>query len=207
MSGLDDLKTLITRIEDLLERIRIELRRDVVERVFYLENEIIGLRRELRKMSEAVVAFSSGFQESLAEALIKRDKGLTLRSVTAGLETPAVTAKPEERERKQKVRRAKRRGISIKSTKITKEDALKYLSTEANDTELKILKLLYEDPSYGEKGSTEIAKAIGKVREHTARTLKKLCEFGLLMRQEDKVPYSYYLPKEVSEALKAYFKV
>lgn len=210
LSRPNDLKAFMARVEDLLERVRVELRRDVVERIFYLENEVISLRRELKRLSEVIDAFSSEIHGSLTRVLIERGLGEKPADVhlRLGPEVQVDTVKREEgRGQGVKIKRVRRREVGIKSVKVAKEDVLKYLSAEANDTELKILKLLYENPEYGERGSTEIAKVIGKVREHTARTLKKLCEMGLLVRQEDRIPYSYYLPKEVAEAIKSYFGV
>ncbi|MCX8204252.1 MAG: hypothetical protein N3H31_01135 [Candidatus Nezhaarchaeota archaeon] len=211
LSKLDDVRASLARVEDLLERIRMEFHRDIAERVFYLESEVLNLRRELRRMSDVIDLLFSRFQEGLASFVTKRDSGETFlpKPLSAGPEVQATIARPEEMKPRQKgirVKKAKEREVTTKGVKLTKEEVLKYLSAEANDTELRILKLLYENPEYGKKGSTEMAKAIGKVREHTARTLKRLCELGLLVRQEDKVPYSYYVPKEVAEAIRFHFR-
>lgn len=214
LSRPDDIKAVVDRVEDLLERIRMELRRDVVERVFYLEGELLSLRRELRRLSDAIDSLLSWLQGNLIGSMARRSlsEGTAFRTPLTGPEPRAETASSEEGELRQgrkRVRRAKE-SIGLATTGeiklTTKEDILRYVSVEASDTELKILRLLYEDPEYGKKGSTEIAKAIGRVREHTARMLKKLCELGLLMRNEDRIPYSYYLPREVAEVFKLYLE-
>ncbi len=184
----EDLKATLSRLETLLERLRVEYYRDVIERIFFLESEILNLRREMRRISDVL------------ETLLRRLPRQVEESRLEVVEVPSIKKEgiPSKR---QKTARSRERKVEL-----TKENILRYLESEANDTELKILRLLLENPSYGSKGSTEIAKAIGKVREHTARTLKKLCEKGLLIREETSIPYSYSIPKEVSEALRLFFE-
>lgn len=212
LSRPDDMKAIVNRVEDLLERIRMELHRDVVERVFYLEGELLSLRRELRRLGDAIDSLLSWLQGNLTSSMARRSlsEGIAFRAPLIGPEPRVEAASSEEGELRQGGKRARRAKEGVTTTReirlAAKEDILRYISVEASDTELKILRLLYEDPEYGKKGSTEIAKAIGRVREHTARMLKKLCELGLLMRNEDRIPYSYYLPKEVAEVLKLYLE-
>lgn len=200
-----DLKAILMRMESLLERLRVEYYRDVAERLFYLESELLNLRRELRRLSEAF--------DSLSAVLTPRGETLSTTTSRDLVRTtwtkPLLAIQPPTRleAEKPKVRR-RTRGEATSGSKVqlTREGVLKYLSTKANDTELKILRLLYENPDYGTRGSTEIARAIGKVREHTARTLKRLCDQGLLIREEGGIPFSYAMPREVAEAVKEYFE-
>jgi DNA-binding MarR family transcriptional regulator len=68
-------------------------------------------------------------------------------------------------------------------------------------TEEKILKLLLQDPSYGVEGATGIAKTLGLAREHIARTMKKMVEKGLIIRDETKMPFTYKIPDEIKRKL------
>jgi hypothetical protein len=210
VSGTEWLKNTLSNIESLLERVRAEYHRDLAERLYHLEDEVLSLRRELRRLSEALEPLldvlsprSSRGAYSLRD-LIKR--GLAPEVTEPSQLTPSRLAPSASMEVK-RARPRRKRVLKAEEgrVKLTKEEVLRYLSTEANDTELKVLKLLYEKPDYGSRGSTEIARAIGRVREHTARTLKKLCERGLLLREEDHVPFTYSMPAEVAEAVSAYF--
>lgn len=209
MSRADDLREALLRVENLLERLRVESHRDVAERLFYLEHEVLGLRRELRRLSDILESLYSALTAPRGLLEAQRLRDLTSREmfsepVRSTGPTPAIL---EERAKPRRRRTSRpERKETFGKVELTKDSVLRYLTTEANDTELKILRLLYENPDYGNKGSTEIAKAIGKVREHTARTLKKLCEKGLLIREEGGIPYAYALPREVAEAVKAYLE-
>lgn len=210
MSGTEWLKNTLSNIESLLERVRAEYHRDLAERLYHLEDEVLSLRRELRRLSEAleplldVLSPRSPRGAYSLHDLIKRSLASEVTEssqLTPSRLAPAASMEVKRaRPRRKRVLKAEEGRV-----KLTKEEVLRYLSTEANDTELKVLKLLYEKPDYGSRGSTEIARAIGRVREHTARTLKKLCERGLLLREEDHVPFTYSMPAEVAEAVSAYF--
>ncbi|RLF11155.1 MAG: hypothetical protein DRJ98_04240 [Thermoprotei archaeon] len=212
MSGVEDLRAAILRVENLLERIRVEYYRDVAERMFYLESEILNLRREFRRLNEALETLASQLRPGRAEVTGLRDLTAPLSLEerpprapvsTTAMPTPVVAERP--RPQRRRATRPVKPSVSER-VELTREGVLKFLTTEANDTELGILRILYENPDYGSRGSTEIARAIGKVREHTARTLKKLCERGLLVREEGGIPFTYSLPREVAEALKVYLE-
>ncbi len=70
---------------------------------------------------------------------------------------------------------------------------------ELSETEIMILKYLAEHP--GTRSATPIASAIGKAREHVARTLKKLTEKGYIRRDETTWPYTYELTEEARQLL------
>lgn len=198
LSGEKDLKEIFLKIENLLERLRLEYHRDVADRIFYVEGELLDIKRGLRRINETL------------ELLVNQLKPMRVEVV--GERKPLEEAAKSEVV-PTKVQAPRRKSVSIrritgvtKPVTVTSESTLKFLTSEANDTELKVLKLLYERPEYGSKGSTEIAKAIDKVREHTARTLKKLCENGFLIRDESSTPFTYTIPKEVAKALKEHLK-
>jgi len=199
-----ELKAILMRIESLLERLRVEYYRDVAERLFYLESELLNLRRELRRLGEVIESLSSALPTQGGPLSVTETRDFVRKTWPKPPQIIQPSAKAEVG--RPRARRKTTRGEAYRGVELTKEGVLRYLSTEANDTELKILKLLYENPDYGTRGSTEIARAIGKVREHTARTLKKLCDRGLLMREEGGIPFSYSMPREVAEAVKEYFE-
>jgi len=209
LNRVDDLREVLLRVENLLERLRVEYHRDVAERLFYLEHDVLSLRRELRRLSDVLESLYSALMPHRGRLETQGFRDLASRGVFS---EPVRSASPasmilEERAkpRRRRASRPERKEVSGR-VELTKDGVLRYLTTEANDTELRILRLLYENPDYGNRGSTEIARAIGKVREHTARTLKKLCEKGLLIREEGGIPYAYSLPREVAEAVKAYLE-
>ncbi|MDH5806685.1 MAG: helix-turn-helix domain-containing protein [Candidatus Methanomethylicaceae archaeon] len=69
--------------------------------------------------------------------------------------------------------------------------------TTLNPTEIAIIKYLIENP--GTKSATPIAQSIGKAREHVARTLKKLADEKIIIRDENTWPYTYIVPEETKK--------
>ena len=69
---------------------------------------------------------------------------------------------------------------------------------QLTQTELEVLTLIEE---IGEGSVPEIRKRIEKTREHTARLLKKLYERGFIDRNTSRMPYRYYVRKEIKELI------
>ena len=69
---------------------------------------------------------------------------------------------------------------------------------QLTQTELEVLTLIEE---MGEGSVPEIRKRIEKTREHTARLLKKLYERGFIDRNTSRMPYRYYVRKEIKELI------
>lgn len=65
------------------------------------------------------------------------------------------------------------------------------------DTERSVLQLLTSGP----RPAPEIARLIGKSREHTARLMKSLFEQGFVERETCREPYAYELHEKVSRVL------
>jgi DNA-directed RNA polymerase specialized sigma subunit len=86
------------------------------------------------------------------------------------------------------------KNLFINSIPIKKETALAPLT----QTEFKILDLLY---TYGEKTASQIKSEIKLSREHTSRLMKKLYLSGYIDRKTDKIPYIYYIKKEMVDIL------
>jgi DNA-binding MarR family transcriptional regulator len=70
---------------------------------------------------------------------------------------------------------------------------------QLTQTELEVITLIEE---VGEGSVPEIRKRIEKTREHTARLLKKLYEKGFIDRNTSRMPYRYYVRKEIKELIK-----
>jgi predicted transcriptional regulator len=79
-------------------------------------------------------------------------------------------------------------------------DVLKNLS----DTEIEVLSIIEEK---GEVSVAEIKDQINKTREHTARLLKKLYDKGYIDRISNRMPYRYYIRKELKDRIKNREKV
>ncbi|MCW4043605.1 MAG: hypothetical protein NWE90_07780, partial [Candidatus Bathyarchaeota archaeon] len=54
----------------------------------------------------------------------------------------------------------------------------------------------------GPKIAPQIKEKIELSREHTARLMKKLYEEGYLERDTNKIPFKYYIKKEMEKLLK-----
>ncbi|MCX8187776.1 MAG: helix-turn-helix domain-containing protein [Nitrososphaeria archaeon] len=85
---------------------------------------------------------------------------------------------------------------SIERPRITVEH--RYETEEVSESELRILREL---SSSGPLGAREISRRLGLSREHTARTLKKMVEDGLLIREGK--PYRYKITDLGSELLRS----
>ena len=78
---------------------------------------------------------------------------------------------------------------------IKREKALAPLT----ETELSVLEILALE---GSQTASEIRDRIGLSREHTARLMKKLYEEGYLERDTSKIPFKYWIKKEMKKLLK-----
>lgn len=69
---------------------------------------------------------------------------------------------------------------------------------QLTETEIEVLTILEE---YVEGSVPQIREKIGKTREHTARTLKKLYDKGFIDRNTSSMPYRYSVRKEIREMI------
>ena len=69
---------------------------------------------------------------------------------------------------------------------------------QLTETEREVLIILEES---NESSVPQIRKKIGKTREHTARTLKKLYDKGFIDRNTSSMPYRYSIRKEIREMI------
>jgi DNA-binding MarR family transcriptional regulator len=84
--------------------------------------------------------------------------------------------------------------------KIQQIDEVKEIEAlgELSPTESSVLKLLME----GAQTPKQIQQRINKSREHTARLMKTLFEFGYVIREERKRPYVYEITEKGKELIK-----
>ncbi len=69
---------------------------------------------------------------------------------------------------------------------------------QLTETEIDVLTILEESV---EGSVPQIREKIGKTREHTARTLKKLYDKGFIDRNTSSMPYRYSIRKEIREMI------
>ncbi len=69
---------------------------------------------------------------------------------------------------------------------------------QLTETEIEVLTILEESV---EGSVPQIREKIGKTREHTARTLKKLYDKGFIDRNTSSMPYRYSIRKEIREMI------
>jgi len=69
---------------------------------------------------------------------------------------------------------------------------------QLTETEIEVLTILEESV---ESSVPQIREKIGKTREHTARTLKKLYDKGFIDRNTSSMPYRYSIRKEIREMI------
>ena len=168
------LNSLEARLQSLIDLVESMKGRDRIleERLAYIEDDITKIRFELRRMREMMEELYQKTQQSVKEQRIKRRyENYTSQYLSL---SDALSEKVVEKERELL-------GLSM--------------------TEEKILRLLLQDPSYGIEGATGIARMLGMAREHIARTMKKMVEKGLLIRDETKMPFTYRVPEEIKKKL------
>ncbi len=167
------LTSLETRLQSLINLIESMKGRDrlLEERLAYIEDDIARIRFELRRMREMIEELYQRSQQPIREQKIRKREDYT----------PLLPLPEKISEKIEKEKEIETLGLSI--------------------TEEKILKLLVQDPSYGVEGATGIAKTLGMAREHIARTMKKMVEKGLLIRDETKMPFTYKVPDEIRKKL------
>ena len=69
---------------------------------------------------------------------------------------------------------------------------------QLTETEMEVLAIIEER---GEGSVPQIRDRIKKTREHTARLLKKLYDRGFIDRNTSRMPYRYYIRKEIREII------
>lgn len=168
------LSSIETRLQSLIDLVESMKGRDRIleERLAYIEDDITRIRFELRRMREMIEELYQKTQQSSKEQKMRRKYENYPSHYLPLPETHFEKTIEKEREVL---------GLSL--------------------TEEKILRLLLQDPSYGSEGTTGIARTLGMAREHIARTMKKMVEKGLLIRDETKMPFTYKIPEEIKKKL------
>ncbi|RLE48999.1 MAG: hypothetical protein DRJ31_06055 [Candidatus Methanomethylicota archaeon] len=155
------------------------IKRDLTERIKLLEEYIELIDTDISRLRIELQKLSNKIDEALSKTATPQLTPLTPPPAIPKEAKPIAKAKP-------------------KAAKTTREKAQEGLS----QTEIQILKYLAENP--GTRSATPIASAIGKAREHVARTLKKLSDLGYVVRDESTWPYTYMLSEEAKKILAAH---
>ena len=175
------------------------IRRDLLERMRRLEDYIMVLDSDIRRMSLEVQRISDRLQESpLEKSLapsIKQTNIITepIRSSSPELFAPKIEQESSGTPQIQQV--TTQFNLSAQAVKtLEKKEGL-------NQTEIAIIKYLIDNP--GTKSATPIAQTIGKAREHIARTLKKLADEKKIIRDETTWPYTYVVPEDIKKLVQS----
>lgn len=161
--------------KEAMEEIKLGLmaiRRDIIDRLRRIEEYISFIDSDIGRLRLEIQRINERLNEISGEGFEKYKPKLELVEKKAPLERKA-----EE-----------------KKTEVVKTPAKR---TALNPTEIAIIKYLIENP--GTKSATPIAHSIGKAREHVARTLKKLADEKIIMRDENTWPYTYIVPEETKK--------
>lgn len=188
------------RNNGIVEELKIELaliRRDLVERlrrieeyITFLESDVSRLRLDLQRVND-----------KLQEMLIERSRGYITKPSIAPEMIRTVAIIPEQQPSKIE---AETSTPQIQISQPLQPQVTKSLGRREglNQTELAIIKYLVNNPNT--KSATPIAQAVGKAREHVARTLKKLADEKKIIRDETTWPYMYIVPEEVKKIVQSY---
>ena len=192
------------RDERIVEELKVELaliRRDLIERlrrieeyITFLESDVGRLRLDLQRINDKLIERPAERVSSyvpkptavpdvvrlpseLQEILVQR---AAIEDPRRQLTTPMTPNLHQPQQSSQIIKPvAKREGL--------------------NQTEVAIIRYLIDNP--GTKSATPIAQAIGKAREHVARTLKKLSDEKKIIRNETTWPYTHVVPDDIKKAV------
>lgn len=162
--------------KETLEEIKLGLmtiRRDIIDRLRRIEEYISFVDSDISRLRLEIQRINERLNEVLSEGF-ERYKVPKAESIEK--ERPVEEKKMEKRPETEKT--------TMKRTKL-------------NPTEIAIIKYLIENP--GTKSATPIAQSIGKAREHVARTLKRLADEKIIIRDENTWPYTYIVPEETKK--------
>lgn len=162
--------------KEVLEEIKLGLmvvRRDIIDRLRRIEEFISFIDSDISRLRLEIQRINERLNEIFGEDFEKyRMPKIEYIEKKAPLEKKPEGKKPE----------------------VVKTTAKR---TTLNPTEIAIIKYLIENP--GTKSATPIAQSIGKAREHVARTLKKLADEKIIIRDENTWPYTYIVPEETKK--------
>ncbi len=164
--------------KEILEELRMEIafiRRDIIERLRRIEEYITFIDSDINRLRLDIQRIN----EKIKEISFGREKLL---------ESPKVEKIEKSIEKPVEKKKVIKDAIQQKERK-----------KDLNPTEIAIIKYLIENP--GTRSATPIAQSIGKAREHVARTLKKLAEEKLIIRDESTWPYTYIVPDNVKKMI------
>jgi hypothetical protein len=174
------------------------IRRDLLERIRRLEDYIMVLDSDIRRLGLEIQRINDKLQD------------IPLDKITMQIGKPSTTVTEIIRSTipEQSMTRLESESIPVVQTAQTSSSIAlvsqvkNYEKKEGlNQTEVAIIKYLIDNP--GTKSATPIAQIVGKAREHIARTLKKLADEKKIIRDETTWPYTYIVPEEIRKIVQS----
>lgn len=171
-----------------------------------LKNITLDFSLRLQKVSKDVSRLLMGFEDikkmSYSSSLMNEENKKTILDIIPKIE--GLSNKVGEIEKE--ISKLKIDFEKIRKGDLQLLDNVNLDTLEANDvlinltdTEIEVLTIICEN---GEASVSEIRKHINKTREHTARLLKKLYDKGYIDRNSSRMPYRYYVRKELKDEIK-----
>ncbi len=171
-----------------------------------LKNITLDFSLRLQKMSKDISGLLMDFEDikkiSYSSSLMNEENKKIIIDITPKIEGLSNKVKELEKE----ISKLKINFDSIKKSDLQLSDNVNLDSLEVDDalknltdTEIEVLTIICEN---GEASVSEIRKQINKTREHTARLLKKLYDKGYIDRNSSRMPYRYYVRKELKDKIK-----
>jgi len=169
------------------------IRRDLLERMRRLEDYIMVLDSDIRRLGLEIQRINDRLQDMpLDRSTIQITKPEIIRSTLP--EQSMIKPEPESMQVSQ-ITQASLTPLAAQVVKnLEKKEGL-------NQTEVAIIKYLIDNP--GTKSATPIAQTVGKAREHVARTLKKLADEKKIIRDVTTWPYTYVVPEEIRKIVQS----
>lgn len=176
-----------------------------------LKNIVLDFSHRLQKVSREVSGLLSGFEDvkkisRSINALNEENKKMLFDTIKKIDELSNKVIRIEAEMTKLKIdydkiqKRDSQLSDNLNLDTLEINDVLKNLT----DTEVEVLSIIEER---GEASASEIRRHINKTREHTARLLKKLYDKGYIDRNSSRMPYRYYVRKELKDKIKYKKKV
>lgn len=182
------------RINDELRGELALIRRDLLERIRRLEDYIMVLDSDIRRLSLEIQRINDRLQDMpLDKSIMQTIKPEIIRSILP--EQSMIRSEPENMQVSQTTQTSSTIALAAQVVKnLEKKEGL-------NQTEVAIIKFLIDNPST--KSATPIAQTVGKAREHVARTLKKLADEKKIIRDVNTWPYTYVVPEETRKIVQS----
>jgi len=184
---------------------------NIEKRILPVENQLGYLGNQKRNFEEQITIIEK--QKSMLEVQISQLNSLTqnnssLSSALSGLDVKIKEIETTQESLKNSINtfEGQIQKISMVSPEVKFEHGIPVVPIKRDkaiasltETEMSVLEML---SSEGAKTAPEIKERVNLSREHTARLMKKLYEYGYLEREMGKIPFKYNVKKEMEKILK-----